>query len=331
MNDEIFDIVSIGDSTIDVFLDIDPQDTESVCKLDEQQCLIAFGYGSKVPVKAMHRVPGVGNAANLSMGISRLGLKTAIYTVIGDDKDSQEIKQVFEQEGVDTSLVVMEKNKRSNFSAVLNYSGERTIFVYHEDRTYKLPKMETNWLYLSSVAKDHQGLHDEVLEFVETSKTKLGFNPGSYQLRDGLEKLRPLFEVTEALILNREEAHLLVGGDIENIKELLKKLKDTGPKVVVITDGRGGSFATLDGREVWHVGIPEETPVVERTGAGDAYSTAFLAATIKGRDLPNAMQEGTMNSTSVVQFVGAREGLLTNRGMEEHLEKHLEDVKAKLL
>src|SRR3990167_7480577 len=98
MNDEIFDIVSIGDSTVDVFLDIDPKDTEAVCKVDEQACLIAFEYGSKVPVRAMHRVPGVGNAANLSQGISRLGLKAGIYTVIGDDRDSQEIKEVLERE-----------------------------------------------------------------------------------------------------------------------------------------------------------------------------------------------------------------------------------------
>lgn len=329
--DELFDIVSIGDSTIDVFLDVDPQDSYAVCRLDEQECRISFGYGSKVPVKTMHRVPGVGNAANLSAGIARLGLKIAIYTVIGSDRDSIEIKDVLEREGIDSRYIVMESNKRSNFSAVLNYSGERTIFVYHEDRTYKLPKMETNWLYLSSVAKDHQELHDEVLSFVKSSGAKLGFNPGSYQLRDGLEGLRPLFEVTEVLLLNREEANMLVDGDVEDTKGLLKKLKNTGAKIVVITDGRNGSFATHDAREVWHVGIPEEVSVVERTGAGDAYSTAFLAATIRGKDLPQAMLEGTMNSTSVVQFVGAREGLLTERGMEEYLEKYSDEVKARLV
>ena len=95
---EVFDIVSIGDSTVDVFLDIDPQDTEAVCKVDEKACMIAFGYGSKVPVKAMHRVPGVGNAANLSQGMARLGFRAGIYTVIGDDRDSQEIKEVLERE-----------------------------------------------------------------------------------------------------------------------------------------------------------------------------------------------------------------------------------------
>lgn len=329
--DEIFDIVSIGDSTIDVFLDIDPEDAQSVCGLDSSACKIAFDYGSKVPVKAMHRVPGVGNAANLSQGISRLGLKAGIYTVIGDDRDSQEIKEVLEKEGVDTSNVVMERGKRSNFSAVLNYSGERTIFVYHEDRTYKLPKMETNWLYLSSVAKDHQGLHDEVLSFVKSSGIKLGFNPGSYQLRDGLEGLRPLLGVTEVLLLNREEAGMLVDQGIEDIKGLLKGLKEHTKGTVVMTDGRGGSYATTDGREVWHVGIPEEVPVVERTGAGDAYSTAFLAATIRGKDLPEAMRGGTMNSTSVVQFVGALEGLLTERGMEEYLERYSDRVKARMV
>lgn len=328
---KILDIVSIGDTTVDVFLDIDPNDTQSVCQLDEQECTIAFGYGSKIPVMAMHRVAGVGVAANLSIGLARLGLKSGVYTVLGDDNDSLETFDILKKEFVDTSFVVMNKGKRSNFSAVLNYSGERTIFTYHEERNYKLPDLETNWLYLCSVGNNHETLHDEVYKFVKTNNIKMGFNPGTHQLRDGIDKLKPLFEVTEVLLLNREEAHMLVGGDIDDIKSLLKNLKAIGPKLVVITDGRGGSYATHDGRELWHVGIPEDVPIVERTGAGDAYSTAFMAATIRGANLPTAMQHGTMNSTSVIQYIGAREGLLSSSGMEEYLEKYSEIIKAKII
>lgn len=327
-----FDLISIGDSTIDLFMEVDVEDAHTVCTLDNDRCVVCFNYGSKVPVKKLSRVSAVGNAANNAIGASRLGLKTAIYTVIGSDRDSQEMKDIFEKEGVDTSFVVMESDKRSNLSVVLNYDSERTIFVYHEDRKYNLPPFpETKWVYYTSVAKGHDILHKQVPEFIKKSGARLAFNPGSYQLREGLEVLRPMLEVTDVLLLNREEAHFLVGGDIEDIKGLFQGLKKSGAKTVVITDGKNGSYASFDGREVWHMGIPKDSPVVEMTGAGDAYATGFLVTTCKGRELPEAMVWGTMNATSVVQYIGAREGLLTETKMQEFIGKYGQAVKPKLI
>ena len=145
-----FDIVSIGDSTIDVFLTVDPHDSQAVCNLDEVECKISFAYGAKVPVSSMARIPGVGNAANLAVGTSRLGFSSAIYTVLGSDKDSQDNRAVLEEEGVLGDLIVMENGGKSNFSAVLNYSAERTIFVYHEPKEYDLPEFSADWIYLTS-------------------------------------------------------------------------------------------------------------------------------------------------------------------------------------
>lgn len=327
-----YDLISIGDSTIDVFLEVDPKDTESVCRIDKEKCFVCFDYASKIPVSRMTRIAAVGNAANNAIGSARLGLNTAIYTVIGSDQDSQEIKKVYEDEGVSIEFVVSESGKRSNFSTVINYSSERTIFVYHEDRNYNLPNLPpAKWAYYTSVAKGHDVLHTQIPEYIKKTGTKLGFNPGSYQLREGLEVLKPIIEVSEALILNKEEAQFLVGGDIEDIKDLISKLYATGPKIVAITDGPGGSYASLDGREVWHVGIPKESPVIERTGAGDAYSTGFLAALANGKDLPEAMGWGTMNATSVIQYIGAREGLLTKMGIVEFSNKYKESIKPRLV
>ncbi len=327
-----FDLISIGDSTLDIFLEINPQDANGVCKLDNEKCVVELEYGAKIPVNKLTRVAAVGNAANNACGSSRLGLKTAIYTVTGSDSDSLESKQIFEQEGVDTSLMVLEDGKRSNFSAVINYSAERNIFVYHEERVYDISGLpRADWIYFTSVGKGHEVLHKQIPNYVKTYGVKLGYNPGSHELREGLEILKPVLAVTEVLIVNREEALMLVGGDINDIKALISKLYETGPKIVVITDGRGGSYVSPDGREVWFAGIPEQSPVIERTGCGDAYSTGFLAALVQKLPLPDAMIWGTMNATSVIQYIGAREGLLTRRGIDEFKAKYGQFVKPQMI
>lgn len=329
--DQKFDLISIGDSTVDVFLEVDTSDATAVCSVDKEKCLVCFGFGAKVPVRRMTRVSGVGNAANCAIGSSRLGLTVAIYTVIGSDQDSFEIKEVLEEEGVDTSFVVMENGSRSNFSAVVTYDGERTIFVYHEPRKYDLPDLPgARWVYFTSTGDGTELLCGQIVDYLKKHDAKLGFNPGSYHVRDGLDKLRAILAICDVVFLNREEAHMLVGGDIGDVGGLISSLKETGPRVVVVTDGSGGSFASFDGREVLHVGVPS-VEVVERTGAGDAYSTGFLSSFMQEEDLPRAMMWGTLNSSSVIGYVGAREGLLTRGKMEEFVGKYGLFVKPRII
>lgn len=317
MSETEFDLISIGDSTIDVFMEIDKGDTRMIPDDDGVGEWVALESGSKVGVKKKTRVAAVGNSANNAIGSSRLGLRTAIYTHVGDDKDGEEILEVFKDEGVSTDFVSVDKGKKSNFSTVINYGAERVIFVFHEHREYGLPSLPSvPWAYYSSSAEGHEILHGGINEYVKNNNIKLGFNPGTFQLSEGLEGMKDILEVTHVLLLNRQEAHKLVGGDESDTKALQKGLMEKGPKNVVITDARNGTFAT-DGKQYLHAGIPEESPVVERTGAGDAFSTGCIAALAKGKDLSEALIWGTLSSTSVVQYIGAREGLLTEEGMEE--------------
>lgn len=317
--DNIYDLISIGDTTIDIFLEISPELADSLCFLDKEKCIVGFGFGAKVPVNKLTRVAAVGNSANCAIGASRLGLKSAIFSITGSDQDSFETKRILEDEDVSVEFFQMEKDKRSNFSAVLNYSAERTIFVYHEPRNYVFPKLpNSSWIYYTSTGEGFDKLNNPLLEYLENG-ARLGFNPGSHQLKQGLAGLKKILEKTEVLILNREEAHGLVGGELQDIKNLLLSLKSTGPSIVVITDGPEGSYATIDGREIWFAGIPKESPVVERTGCGDAYSTGFIGALVLGKEIPDAMIWGTINATSVIQYIGAREGLLTQEGMKKEI------------
>ena len=91
-----------------------------------------------------------------------------------------------------------------------------------------------------------------------------------------------------------------------------------GAKNVVITDGENGAYVESEKNEAYHLGIIK-TEIVEKTGAGDAFSAGFLAAIIYGLGIPEAMTWGTINSASVIGKIGSQEGLLTKLEMEKKL------------
>ena len=78
---------------------------------------------------------------------------------------------------------------------------------------------------------------------------------------------------------------------------------------------------------MYHAPI-RNVPVIERTGAGDAYSTGFLAGLLFGKDVTEAMRWGSANATSVIGKIGAQPGLLTKKQMHDVLDAHELSVKA---
>lgn len=311
----MFDIISIGDSTVDEFLTID--DAKVSCDLNRENCIICFNYADKIPAKSFTQVPAAGNAANAAVGSARLGLATGIYTVLGNDKAGHEILEIFKAEGVATDFVQIDENHGTNHSVILNYLGERTIFVFHNPRNYKFPQnlAPAKWIYYTSLAKEHAQLHQPLIDYVLKNNVKLAFNPGSWQIREGIDVLSQIIKHSEVFILNRQEAQNLVGEG--EIKDLLQKLVKYGSKIVVITNGPEGSYS-FDGEKFYKLGI-FECPIVERTGAGDAYSTGLLAALCSGKSLPEAMVWGTFNAASVIQKIGPQEGLLKKAELEKYL------------
>src|SRR3989344_9704372 len=151
----------------------DEEKTKLFQEGDQQYLGVAFP--EKIPAKKYTAVPAVGNSANVAIGARRLGLKTAFYTHLGYDHVGKEEIEIFKKEGVATDYVVWDKERGSNFSAVLNFQGDRTIIVHHEHRAYKLPKFaEAKWIYFSSLAEGHEVLHQEIPEYVKRT-----LRPGS--------------------------------------------------------------------------------------------------------------------------------------------------------
>ena len=305
----MLNVITIGDSTIDNYLVIDNATVE--CDLNKKKCRLCFNYADKIPIKTTSQSVG-GNAANVAVGLRQLGLKTAIVTELGDDINGHVIKHEFEETGVATNLVKLLPNRETRYSVVLNYQSERTILSYYAERNYSLPVLpNTEWIYYTSLGKSFEKLQTKLANYLKRHpNTKLELSPGSYQMKQGLATVRNLIPRSELIIVNKEEATRLLGKR-GSPKALAETLHKQGARLVVITDGENGSFAS-DGFQAYNLPVYPITPVA-KTGAGDAYASGFLAAIIYGKTLPEAMQWGTANAGGVIQKWGAQHGLLTKK------------------
>ncbi len=315
-----YDLISIGDSTLDTFVQV--HDATKLCTAHKKECFLCFSWADKIPITALAQKTA-GNAANVAIGASRLGLKTAICTTVGDDETGWKLKQAFEKDKVTLEYVAVDKEKPSNYSVVLTFQRERTILVYHQPRIYSLPKLgPTKWIYYTSMGHGYEKLQKELIQYLDSHpKTKLAFNPGTHQMQNSLGGMEEILKHCEIVFLNKEETERIVGG-AKDMAALLQKLKATGPKIAVITNGTQGSYA-YDGKEVWFLpAFPEKA--MEKTGAGDSFAIGFTAGCHYGLPLPQAMLWGNANSTSVVQVIGPQDGLLTREGVEKMIKKHKE-------
>ncbi len=317
MNEENYDLLTIGDATVDVFMT--PLESETVCEMDKKECKICFSYGDKIPVRDLEFTIG-GNAANNAVGASRLGLKDAIVITLGGDTIGDLIVERLIKERVDTTFVSRQPATSSNYSTIINYSGERTIFTYHAPRSYEFPVQlpKTPWVYLTSMGETFRPFYNHFLRWLrDNHNIKLAFNPGTWQMKAGVEGVGEVLSLSHILYVNREEAEKLTNFPDSHgkEKELLTLVSKLGPKISIVTDGPEGSLAydarlpAEQGQKFLKCGIyPQE--VTERTGAGDAFGSGMISALIKGRALEEALIWGTVNSASVVSFVGAQKGLL---------------------
>ena len=320
MNEQ-FDLLSIGDASLDVF--IAPTESEEFCRVDTKECFIAFSYGEKIPVKNLEFSIG-GNAANNSVGTTRLGVKTGLVLTLGDDSVGTQLVERLKAESVDLTYVIQQPSTASNFSTVVTYGGERTIFTYHAPRSYEFPVQlpPAPWVYLTSMGESFRPFYNHIVDWLKKNpNTKLAFNPGTWQLRVGLEGIGDVLGLTQVLFVNREEAEKLTNMPDSHgkEKELLSAVGKLGPKIAVITDGNNGSYIG-DGQTFLKAGV-FPVDAYERTGAGDAFGSGTLSAIIKGKSFEEALTWGTINSASVIGYTGAQKGLLRAEEMPEWIER----------
>jgi len=303
----VFDVVCIGAATEDIFFFSDR------FKVEDRNLLLP--WKEKFTVEGLERRLG-GGAFNASVAFSRLGLETAFFGRVGNDQAGRAVKVFLEKEGASTELLVIDPEVKTSTSALLSIGGERTIVMYRGENDNLLETnppwdklLKTKWLFLTDLAGTNNDLIFEIAERIEGKDIKLAYVPGQKELALGKEKLKPVLALTELLILNFHEAQAILG-EGHSIKELLGEFRKLGVAVPVITRDIEGSFA-YDGKEFHHQEATLEVEVVDRTGAGDAFSSTFTGGIILGRNIPQSLLLAAKNASSMITKIGGTGGLLT--------------------
>ncbi len=316
------DVICIGDITMDAFIRL--KDARVTCDLNDENCTISMRFGDKIPYESAKIVPAVGNSSNASVAMSRLSLKSSLIANIGGDENGRECLKALEKERVDIKLIKIERDKKTNYHYVLWYDKDRTILVKHEPFIYSLPNInEPKWIYLSSLGPNTEKYHEEIAQYLSSHpNVKLAFQPGTFQMSLGVEKLKDIYTRTEIFFCNNEEAEKILDKPSgTDIKELLLGLHMLGPQSVVITLGPKGAYGADKTGIYFAPEFNPEEEAFERTGAGDAFASACTSALVLEKNLPEALSWGAVNGMSVCRYIGAREGLLSQSQIQEELKK----------
>lgn len=320
--------LSIGDISVDAFIKL--KQAEIIENINHDHKKICFGFGDKVAFESSTEILSTGNSANSSIAISKLGVNSSILTHTGNDYYGNKNREILNKNNIDTEMMVNEIDKKTNYHYILWYEHERTILTNHEKYDYKIPdqlinkKILPEYIYLSSLAENTLDFHNQLIEYLnQNPNIKLIFQPGTFQIKFGVDILANLYARTDIFFCNLEEAISILKTDINqsNIKNLLSEFKDLGVKLPVITDGPNGSYTYNELGEIIHLPIyPDTNTPLERTGAGDAFASTFCVAKYLGLDNKTALMWGSINSMSVCQHIGAQEGLLTREILKDYLK-----------
>ena len=310
----MYDIIVLGSATQDVFM------SSPDFKIVEDEKLITkkglcVPLGSKLKMESVTFAMG-GCGTNAAVTFANQGLKTAYLGLVGKDCAGDMIKSELKKNNVSTDLIINSDKDQTAFSVILSVpnigrSILKNLGACHNmtDADFDYDKIKTKWIYAGSLSGEAYKSLDALFEYAVKNDIKIAASPvGQSQLGEGLERTKALLEQIDILIMNQEEAALLTGVDYSDEEEIFNKLEKLAPKIKVMTKGPEGVRVT-DGEYRYSAGIPE-SGLVDRTGAGDAFSSAFLSGYIEKQDISYAIQLATANSTSVLQKMGAINGLL---------------------
>ncbi len=330
MHNEQIDFLAIGDIVTDAFIRL--KDAEVHCDVDQHNCKLCVRFGDKIPYENAQEVRAVGNSANAAVAAARLGIKSGLVAHVGHDYHGENCLDELKKNGVDTHYVGMHDGIPTNYHYVLWYGVERTILVKHAHFPVSFPQemLAPKMIYLSSLGEGTEAYHEEIAHYViNHPETKLIFQPGTFQMKMGTEKLKDIYKHTYAFFCNVEEAQRILQTEEKNVLSLMQGIHALGPKIVFITDGINGAYSS-DGTEAHFMPIYPHEPY-ERTGAGDAFASTVSVGLLLGKSAKDALLWGPINSMSVVQFVGAQQGLLTMDQLEKHLSEAPVDYQPKPL
>ena len=333
-------VFTIGSATMDVFVECDSANIVSVNSLSRKDEYMSYPYGSKIDMTGFSTNVG-GGGVNTACNFAKLGYDTSAIFKIGDDIYSTGIIEHLKSANVKIDSIIEDKSLSSGFSVILvSFQGDRTVLTNRgansciklEDIDFEALK-GSDWLYVAPLNGQSNEVLEPLVKFAHDNNIIVGFNAGTTSLKQGFEKIKPILETSNIVVMNLEEASLCTGINVRpdtkteryshevihpDVLSMIKKLRVSNYQVIVITDGKRGAYA-YDGKTVYMCPV-FASEVVSTLGAGDAFASTFFGALQRtNKDIGRALMYASVQSASVVSKFSDTDGLITFEEIEDKL------------
>ena len=309
----MFNVITFGSGTQDIFLELS-EDKDFFTSVVNNKKYFLLPLGAKVLVDEMQFFSG-GGGTNVACSLANFGLKTAYYGKIGDDASGKIILNDLAKFGVNSKFCFTDKETPTAISFVISCAEERTILVYKgachflvkEDIQFKEIK-KTGWFYLAPFYEKTAEMFSVLVNFAKENNIRVVANPSIEQIENNDQNFLQSLSKVDILLLNEEEASILVKSSPSTIEELGKMVKKICFGIIIITQGHKGAVV-LDGENFYRAGA-YRIAVKDKTGAGDSFGAGFLAGLLRENNIEYAIRLAIINSAKNINQKGAKVGLL---------------------
>lgn len=309
------DVITVGSAIRDVFVSMEGEEILTSKKFVTGKGM-AFPLGSKLKIDHLDETYG-GDAINTATTFARRGLRTGAVIRVGSDTGGDDVVKALRREGISRKYVMRDKKRGTAYSVILLADdGSRTILTYggatrnFGPHDIDWPSLKPKWFFVTHLAEKSAKVFPRLLRHAKKTGAKVAVNPGKTQLHMPLKEIKPLLNLIDVFIVNREEGAYLTRTPYAKQGLIFKKLDDWVKGLVVMTDGPNG-LVVSDGSTRWSAGVLKEKRLVDRTGAGDSFGSGFVSGLIESKgNVAHAIQVGSANATSVIEHIGGNAGAL---------------------
>jgi ribokinase len=284
-------------------------------------------WGETLMGSAFALGPG-GKGSNQAVAAARAGASVKFLSKLGEDAFGQLARATWKADGIDASLVARSDTPTGAAAILIDeVRGENAIIVV-PGACFTLTPAEVDAaadaiasasLFLTQLELPLDAV-ERGLRIAREAGVPTILNPAPAQpLPDAL------LELTEYLIPNESEAALLTGLPVESIEQAeraARSLLSRGARNVIVTLGAQGALICSGLAAAELVPAFVVGPVVETTGAGDAFCGGFAAALSEGVPLRDAVRFGCATAGVSVTRAGTAPSMPRRKEIEALLVAH---------
>jgi sugar/nucleoside kinase (ribokinase family) len=252
-----------------------------------------------------------GSAANTAAWLGHLGVPVTFVGCVGDDAAGAEAAAALRAEGVETALHVAPGVATGACVVLVDAAGERTMLPDPGANALlpEGPLPAGGHLHVSGYALLREGsrpaAHAALLEARGRGMTTSVDPASAAPLRElGGPAFRALARGATTIVVTLDEAEVLAG--TRHPEAVVGDLLADHADVVLKLGAAGAAWASADGARASVPAVPPAGPVVDQTGAGDAFTAAWLAARRAGEAPVAALGAACALAARVVTRPGAR-------------------------